>query len=204
MTRFAIALLPLALVLFLLEATRPSADSTRPDHARIAAGAELYANTCAPCHAPTVEWTQGGCRPAPLAGVAERYEKEQVMNLLDHGVMLMPSFATMPQGDRDLIWEYLSSLPADPETGPTPGQFCRRVKAAMAGTPMAAGCGGTGAGQGAGCGGGQGGGCGGAKAGGCGGGQGGGCGGAKAGGGGCGGGADDAPMRRRRGWSFGR
>ena len=124
------------------------------------------------------------------------------MNLLNHGVMAMPSFADMPQEKRELLWDYLSSLPADPDAGPSPGQFCGRVQAAMAGTPMAGGCGGgqgQGRGQGAGCGGGG-------------------------GGGGCGGGCAkaavsvpepagcgkceacrvSAPAGLRRGWSFGR
>ena len=198
MTKFAFALVPLAFVLFLVQATRPSAEGGGSEMRRIAQGAEIYANNCAKCHAPDVEWKEAGCRPASLAGATERFEKQQVMNLLNHGVRQMPSFADMPQGQRDSLWAYLSSLPADPEAGPSPGQSCGRVQAAMAGKPMAGGCGG-GGGQGRGMAAG-GGGCGkaAAKTAGCGG---GGC----RGGGGCGGGKAAATAAREpANWSFGR
>jgi mono/diheme cytochrome c family protein len=148
MTKFAMALLPLTLVLFVSQVTKPFAQLGRPDHQRIADGAKVFADNCARCHGEGVEWTESGCRPESLAGAPDRFEKEQVMNLLDHGVMQMPSFADMPQGERDLLWDYLSDLPTDPNAGPTRGQSCGRVQAAMAGKPMAGGCGGGGAGLG--------------------------------------------------------
>ena len=148
--KLLLAALPFCLALLIGEI---SASTPSPQPSELKRGAVVYAANCATCHDPSTEWTQGGCRPASLAGLGGRIEKAQFLNLLNTGVAQMPSFAHLPTADRSAAWTYLSSLPAAEDAGPAPSSYCRKVQAALAGEtqPTGPGCG-AGAGcQGKGC-----------------------------------------------------
>lgn len=91
--------------------------------AGLALGERIYRSNCASCHASGRAGASGMmCRPASLAGATERFGKQQVMNLLDVGVGPMPAFGHLTTVERDALWAYLETLPAEPGAPPTMGR----------------------------------------------------------------------------------
>lgn len=101
-----------------------------------ALGERIYRSNCASCHEAGRVQGRGMmmmCRPASLAGATQRFTNRQVMNLLDVGVGPMPAFRHLTTTDRDALWAYLETLPAEPGAQPMMGQTCPMVRAAMEG-----------------------------------------------------------------------
>lgn len=102
-----------------------------------ALGERIYRSNCSSCHDSNRAAATGMmCQPATLAGATDRFTKAQVMKLLDVGVGPMPAFGHLNADERDGLWAYLESLPAEPGSRPTMGQMCPMVRAAMEDRPM--------------------------------------------------------------------
>ena len=104
-----------------------------------ALGERIHQSNCASCHEPSRAANFGMmCQPASLAGLDERFSKQQVMSLLKVGVGPMPAFPHLTAQELDALWGYLSGLPAEPSAQPTMGEMCPMVRAAMEGQPASA------------------------------------------------------------------
>jgi glucose dehydrogenase len=76
-------------------------------------GAELFQQHCAICHGEQAT----GVQPAfpSLVGVAQRQSETQIAGIVKDGRGKMPSFATLPDGDRGALVRYLGAVPLTEE-----------------------------------------------------------------------------------------
>jgi quinoprotein glucose dehydrogenase len=73
-------------------------------------GDSVYASACASCHR---EDRRGdGARVPSLVGVASRRSAAELRRVVDHGRGFMPSFASLPEAERDAVVAYLLGRPA--------------------------------------------------------------------------------------------
>jgi quinoprotein glucose dehydrogenase len=71
-------------------------------------GADIYSTYCASCHG----MDRRGRDPAPsLASVARRVPRSSAQLVLEHGRGFMPSFAALPDAERERVLEYLGYAP---------------------------------------------------------------------------------------------
>jgi quinoprotein glucose dehydrogenase len=68
-------------------------------------GAQVYAEACASCHG--ADRAGGGDRGPSLAALSERRTVQEVRRVVDQGAGFMPSFAHLPEGERDAVSAYL-------------------------------------------------------------------------------------------------
>jgi quinoprotein glucose dehydrogenase len=69
-----------------------------------ASGADVYAATCSGCHGAD---RRGSERVPSLVGIAKRRSAAQMRAVIDHGRGFMPSFAQLPDGEKEAVIAYL-------------------------------------------------------------------------------------------------
>jgi quinoprotein glucose dehydrogenase len=69
-----------------------------------ASGAEVYSATCSGCHGAD---RRGSERVPSLVGIGARRNATQMREVIDHGRGFMPSFATLPDGEKRAVIAYL-------------------------------------------------------------------------------------------------
>ncbi len=67
-------------------------------------GAAVYASTCASCHGVD---RRGNSRAPSLVGVGTRLSAHQIEQVIDRGRGFMPSFARLPQDEKEAVIAYL-------------------------------------------------------------------------------------------------
>ncbi len=107
------------------------------DFSPIELGKDIVMSNCVSCHRlsindPIPAGAKTMCSmmaPAPFAGVAKRFTKDEFYNILQTGPCYMPSFDFLTTSDKDAIWAYLKTLEGkgEPE-GKTMGQMCPMMK----------------------------------------------------------------------------
>ncbi|MFL5523994.1 MAG: PQQ-binding-like beta-propeller repeat protein [Gemmatimonadaceae bacterium] len=74
-------------------------------------GEAVYAATCAACHGTD---RKGRDRNPSLTSVASRLSDTQIHQIIDHGRGFMPSFADLPETEKQAVIAYLLGRPAPP------------------------------------------------------------------------------------------
>jgi quinoprotein glucose dehydrogenase len=87
-----------------IAAMRVSAKSASP-HGAPVNGATVYATTCASCHGAD---RRGKDRATSLVGVGNRLTDEQIYQVIQRGRGFMPSFANLPEREKQAVITYLS------------------------------------------------------------------------------------------------
>jgi quinoprotein glucose dehydrogenase len=70
-------------------------------------GVEVYAAACASCHGTD---RRGNDRALSLVGVGTRLSTEQIHEVLERGRGFMPSFANLPEAEKEAVLAYLSGV----------------------------------------------------------------------------------------------
>ncbi len=86
---------------------RPSAQKTRARD-----GAAVYATSCAGCHG--VDRGGDGDRVPSLIDIAARRSASEMRNIIERGRGFMPSFASLPDGEKRAVVAYLRSRHVSP------------------------------------------------------------------------------------------
>jgi quinoprotein glucose dehydrogenase len=87
-----------------------------PSHGAARTGATVYATACASCH---VTDRRGKDRAPSLVGVGNRLSDEQIRQVIERGRGFMPSFANMPEQEKEAVITYLSGRMAPARTSIT-------------------------------------------------------------------------------------
>jgi quinoprotein glucose dehydrogenase len=74
-------------------------------------GEAVYATTCASCHG---ENRKGKDRNPSLTSVSSRLSEAQIHQIIDHGRGFMPSFADLPESEKQAVIAYLLGRPEPP------------------------------------------------------------------------------------------
>ncbi len=83
-------------------------------------GARMFRSNCASCHRATVNDPRPPkarmMEPAPLAGAAERFTRDEFFNILERGICYMPSFNHFTSQEKEALYSYIQSLEAEGTT----------------------------------------------------------------------------------------
>ncbi len=92
-------------------------------------GERIFRSNCASCHRATVDAPRPTearmMEPAPLAGAAKRFTKDQFFNILETGPCYMPSFNHFTSEEKEALYSFVQSLQGKGESSPpTMGKRC--------------------------------------------------------------------------------
>ncbi|MGK7395645.1 MAG: outer membrane protein assembly factor BamB family protein [Candidatus Cyclobacteriaceae bacterium M3_2C_046] len=72
-------------------------------------GKQLYQSQCALCHGPDMEGDPVGTYP-PLKGLESKYNRDEMISLLNQGKNLMPAFNHIPLSQREAVVDFVLGL----------------------------------------------------------------------------------------------